>query len=46
MYDGKTGKRLSNAIMKNGYDGIITVSDYGIEEVVNLCGHKEILYST
>lgn len=46
MFDGKTGKRLSKAIMKNGYDGIITVSDYGIEEVVNLCGHKEILYST
>lgn len=46
MYDGKTGKRLSNVIIKNGYDGIITISDYGIEEVVNLCGHKEILYST
>ena len=46
MYDNKTGKQLSNAVQKDGYDGIITVSDYGVEEIVNLCGHKEILYKT
>lgn len=45
-YKGLTGKRLSNAIKKDGYDGIITVSNYGIEEIVNLCGHKEILFKT
>jgi hypothetical protein len=42
----KTGKQLSRAIMKDGYDGIVTVSNYGIEEIVNLCGNKEITYST
>ena len=46
MYNGLTGKRLSKAIMKDGYDGIITVSDYGVEEVVNLCGSKDIKYTT
>ena len=46
MYDGKTGKRLSSAIKKDCYDGIVTVSDSGIEEIVNLCGIKEIMYTT
>lgn len=46
MYGNKTGKQLSNAIKKDGYDGIITVSDYGVEEIVNLCGNKEILFKT
>lgn len=46
MYGGKTKKMLSRAIMKDGYDGIVTTSNYGIEEIVNLCGDKEILYQT
>ena len=46
MYGGKTRKRLSFAIMKDGYDGIVTVSKYGIEEIVNLCGDKEITFET
>lgn len=46
MYAGKTKKALSKAIMKDGYDGIVTTSNYGIEEIVNLCGDKEILYQT
>ena len=46
MFKGLTGKRLSNAIMKAGYDGIITISKYGVEEIVNLGGQKEILYQT
>ena len=45
-YNGLTGKRLSNAIKKDGYDGIVTVSNYGIEEIVNLCENKEILFNT
>lgn len=46
MYGGKTRKALSNAIKKDGYDAIVTVSDYGIEEVVNLSGDKEIMFET
>lgn len=46
MFKGLTGKRLSNAIKKAGYDGIITVSNYGVEEVVNLNGNKEVKYRT
>lgn len=46
MYNGKTGKRLSNAIKKDGYDGIVTVSNYGVEEIVNLCGNKKDTYIT
>lgn len=46
MFNGLTGKRLSNAIKKAGYDGVITVSDYGIEEIVNLNGVKDVLYTT
>jgi len=29
QYDGKTGRKLSQAIIKDGYDGIITLRDYG-----------------
>lgn len=46
MFNGLTGKRLSNAIKKSGYDGIITLSNYGVEEIVNICGEKEVLYKT
>jgi len=46
MFNGLTGKRLSNAIRKTGYDGIITVSEYGPEEIVNLSGYKEILFTS
>lgn len=46
MFNSLTGKRLSNAIKKAGYDGIITVSEYGVEEIVNLTGKKEVLYTT
>jgi hypothetical protein len=46
MFNGKTKKALSTAIKRKGYDGIVTVSEYGIEEVVNLAGDKEALYST
>lgn len=46
MFNGKTKKALSTAIKRKGYDGIVTVSEYGIEEVVNLSGDKEVLYST
>ena len=46
MYGGKIKKNLSKAIMKDGYDAIVTISDYGVEEIVNLIGEKEILYQT
>jgi len=46
MFNGLTGKRLSNAIRKTGYNGIITVSEYGPEEIVNLSGYKEILFTS
>lgn len=46
MFNGLTGKRLSNAIKKAGYDGIITISEYGPEEIVNLSGYKEILFTS
>lgn len=46
MFNGLTGKRLSSVIKKAGYDGIITVSEYGPEEIVNICGKKEIKYKT
>lgn len=39
-YNGLTGKKLSRAIMKAGYDGIITVDKYGPSEIVNLSGIK------
>ena len=40
MFKGKKGKALSNAIMKAGYDAIITQDKYGYSETVNLCGIK------
>lgn len=41
-YKGLTGKRLSNAIMKDGYDAIMTQDEDGnFIEVVNLNGKKE-----
>jgi len=35
-YDGKTGKELTDAIRADGYDGIVTVDDYGLSESVDL----------
>lgn len=46
MYGGKVKKNLSKAIIKDGYDAIVTISNYGVEEIVNLNGEKEVLYST
>ena len=40
MYGGKTGKRLSNAIMKDGYDAIMTKDGEDFVEIVNLNGKK------
>ena len=41
MYGGKTGKELSEAIKKDGYDGIITTNPNGdYNEIVNLSGLK------
>lgn len=47
MYDGKTGKDLTDAIKQDGYDAIITIdSDYGskygdyFNEAVNISGKK------
>lgn len=40
MYGGKTGKALSNALMKDGYDAIITVDGGWTSEIVNLAGEK------
>lgn len=39
-YGGKTGKSLSNAIKKDGYDAIITVDGGWTSEIVNLNGVK------
>ena len=45
MYGGKTGKALSNAIMKDGYDAIMTWEEYRGKkewsEIVNLKGRKK-----
>ena len=41
MFENKTGKELSNAIKKAGYDGIITIDEDGYySEVVNINGNK------
>lgn len=41
MFDNKTGKELSDAIKRGGYDGIITIDEDGYyNEVVNLSGKK------
>lgn len=42
MYGGKTGKKLSNAIMESGHDAIITIDEDGnYNEIVNLNGKKD-----
>lgn len=47
MYNGLTGKRLSNALIKDGYDAIVTYDEYGYNEIVNLKGEKlnDVKYS-
>ena len=45
-YKGKTGKRLSTAITKDGYDGIITMDGNDVSEIVNLNGIKHDSYRT
>lgn len=35
-YGGKTGRRLTNAILNDGYDGIVTIGKYGSSEIVTL----------
>lgn len=40
MYGGLTGKKLTKALIKDGYDAIVTYDDYGYNEIVNLNGKK------
>jgi soluble lytic murein transglycosylase-like protein len=40
MFDGKTGKALSAAIKRAGYDAVVTKDKYGYSEIVNLNGEK------
>lgn len=40
MYGGLTGKKLSQALVKDGYDAILTYDEYGYNEIVNLKGTK------
>ena len=40
MYNGLTGKKLTEALIKDGYDAIVTYDDYGYNEIVNLNGKK------
>lgn len=41
MFNNKTGKELSDAVKKAGYDGIITIDENGYyNEIVNLDGRK------
>ena len=40
MYKGLTGKKLSKALIKDGYDAIVTYDEYGYNEIVNLNGEK------
>ena len=40
MYGGLTGKKLTKALIKDGYDAIVTYDDYGYSEIVNLNGKK------
>ena len=40
-YDGKTGKELSKALIKDGYDGVITTNDNYISEVVDFTTFDE-----
>ena len=47
-YGGKTGKKLSAAIIKDGYDGIVTVDKNGTSEILDLTTFdiKKARYST
>ena len=40
MYNGLTGKKLTKALIKDGYDAIVTYDEYGYSEIVNLNGKK------
>ena len=40
MYGGLTGKKLTKALIKDGYDAIVTYDEYGYSEIVNLNGTK------
>ena len=40
MYNGLTGKKLTSALIKDGYDAIVTYDEYGYSEIVNLNGVK------
>ena len=40
MYNGLTGKKLTKALIKDGYDAIVTYDEYGYNEIVNLNGQK------
>ena len=40
MYNGLTGKKLTKALIKDGYDAIVTYDEYGYNEIVNLNGKK------
>ena len=40
MYNGLTGKKLTKALIKDGYDAIVTYDEYGYNEIVNLSGKK------
>lgn len=43
-FQGKTGARLSAALRRQGYDGVVVLDPTGQdpEEVVNLCGSKTV----
>ena len=40
MYNGLTGKKLTKALIADGYDAIVTYDDSGYNEIVNLNGKK------
>lgn len=40
MYNGLTGKKLTDALIEDGYDAIVTYDKYGYNEIVNLNGTK------
>lgn len=35
-FGNKRGKELSKAIIRAGYDGVVTVDKYGVSEIINL----------
>jgi hypothetical protein len=39
-FGNKRGKALSEALIRSGYDGIVTVDKYGTTEIVNLTNFK------